>query len=100
MWKPVPGYTNYECQEDTRSGVKVRSKKRPRHNAMGIVTTRQIPARVLTPTNGRYRLVHHVNSVQTLFLAQDIWDATFEGKELIAAHLKASKGRNPVAESA
>ena len=85
MWKEVPGYPNYECLEDTRSGIQVRSKKRKRPPAMGIRTNGWIKAACITPVNGRYKLRHHINNMVTSFVDQVVWDATFAGKELTKA---------------
>jgi hypothetical protein len=91
-WKKIPGYPNYECLEDTRSGIKVRSTKRKRKNAMGIVTRRWKPARLITAVNNRYRLTHHISSEPKSYLDQDIYDATFRGKELVQPFLKVEGG--------
>ena len=89
IWAPVPGYEHlYKVRQDKSDGVIVWSVDREVNGNINFsnngATTkkRQIKGRLVRPRNGRYRLNKNRQS-QAVYLIDDVYDAAFNGKELI-----------------
>ena len=88
-WAPLPGYEGlYKVLQDRSSGVVVWSVDREINGNINIsnngalVKKRMVKARLVRPRNGRYRLNKNRHS-QAVYLADDVYDAAFNKKELI-----------------